>query len=190
MLPYLSQADGQRVIVKVHEPNPEVESRLEPECTFYTYTYRDLRDAAVSMIQWKGNRFHNLVWIRQWILWNLECYHYFTRKPQVYLARYEDWTRNIPREISRAEEFLGVQLDPAGKEAVARHLSMEGQRDYIQKKLRDKGRQACSKMLLNTEQVRDAKIGKWRDFLTREQIRLFHELAGDWLLAHGYETSG
>jgi hypothetical protein len=182
------QDNGRWFIVKVHEPHPEVESQLDPDQTYYAYTYRDLRDAAVSMIQWKGDQFHNIVWMRHWILWNLRCYHYFTRKPHLFLARYEDWTRNLAQEINRAEDFLGIRLDHTDREALAWYLSLEGQREYIRKELLDKTRQACSIMLLNTEQVRDARIGKWKGFLSLEQIRLFDELARDWLLTQGYDA--
>lgn len=187
--PRKSSAGHPLYVVKVHEPNPDLEKQLDPDHLLYAYTYRDIRDAAVSMIQWKGDHFNTVEWVRKWIEWSIMCFRHFTSKRHVFVSRYEDWTRDIPNEIRRVEEFLGVNISQDKKDELARHLSLKGQTEYIRKELLEKKRNVCSEMLLNIFQIKDAKIGKWRTFLSHEQIRVFDELASDWLIEQGYKPA-
>jgi hypothetical protein len=180
--PELASAPRPMHVVKVHEPNPAVESRLACGHVRYLYTYRDVRDAAASVAQWKGREHGTPEAAAQWIRWA----EHFMSRPNVLVARYEDWTRDIPGEIRRVERFLGLTLSDADRARLARDLSIEGQKELIERELVATGRDLDPRTLVWRAQVQDARVGKWRDFFDAATLDRFDELCGHWLRARGY----
>ncbi|MBM4107897.1 MAG: sulfotransferase domain-containing protein [Phycisphaerae bacterium] len=181
--PGMADAPRPMHVVKVHEPNPSFESRLDPRFLRYFYTYRDVRDAAASVAQWKGPAHGTPEAAAQWIRWA----DHFTGRPGSLRSRYEDWTRDIPGEIRRVESFLGLALPEPDRRSLAQTLSIEGQKDLIERELVSAGRDLDPRSLVWKQQIQDARVGKWRTFFDRATLDRFDALCGEWLAAHGYE---
>lgn len=179
-----SMADQPRPmhVVKVHEPNPEFESRVAGRHVRYLYTYRDVRDAAASVAQWKGRGHGTPEAAQQWIRW---ADHFMSRQA-VLVARYEDWTRDIAGEIRRVEAFLGLALSDADRRGIARALSLEGQKELIERRLLATGRNLDPHSLVWRSQIQDARVGKHREFFDADTLDRFEALCGPWLRARGY----
>lgn len=173
-------------VVKVHEPCAEVEARLDERFVRYLYTYRDVRDAAASVIQWKGEGHGTPEAAGAWVAWA----DHFMSKPRCLRARYEHWTRDIPGEIRRTEAFLGLRLGEKDRSAIAELLSIEGQKELIERTLVRTGRELDETSLVWRNQVQDARVGKWRTFFDAATRRRFEEVCGAWLERNGYEVEG
>lgn len=204
-------------VVKVHNPNPEREAELHSHGAHiaYAYTYRDLRDAAASWVQWRGesadptdfrddpsiseelpefllargSQCSTPGWCRDWCEWNIATFNHFSAQRTTLLSAYESWTRAIAAEIRRVEAFLGVSISDHKRAELERALSLDGQRDVIRKSVADSGFVGDARSLTNRFQIKDARIGKWREvFAESEQSTLEHH-AGSWLRAMGYSTT-
>lgn len=181
--PGMADAPRPMHVVKVHEPNPAFESRLDPRHVRYFYTYRDVRDAAASVAQWKGPEHGTPEAAAEWIRWA----DHFTTRPGSLRSRYEDWTRDIPGEIRRAEAFLGLALTDVERDEVAETLSIKGQKELIERELVSTGRELDQRSLVWRQQIQDARVGKWRTFFDGPTLERFDALCGDWLERTGYE---
>lgn len=176
-----------RGVVKVHDPNPEVEATLDHDDTRFLYSFRDIRDAAASFVDTFGHAERNAfrVRIREWVRW----FDHFASRPHVMLSRYEDFAngeRGIGRETRRVADFLGAPLPAGVEQRIAESLTIERQRERIASA--DQVAPWDPVSLLHRNHIRDARSGKWKDRLSAESLAIIDEEAGGWLRRMGYET--
>lgn len=89
--------------------------------------------------------------------------------------RYEDLIENTFETIAKLWRFLGA--DPTGMEqAVAGEMSINPDADWLQKKAKE----------LSVNVVKGQR-GSWRDLFTERDRRVFKDIAGETLIAWGYE---
>jgi hypothetical protein len=104
------------------------------------------------------------------------------------LERYLPWLSTPGVLVVRFEDLIGAagggsrERQDAAVEAVGRHVDRALQPDQVRAVA---GRVWSDK----SSTFREGRIGGWRDKLTPEQIALFKDVAGDQLIALGYETS-
>jgi len=142
---------------------------------------RDGRDVAYSIKQRTGSL---LSGIERWITDNLAGYRFWSH-PQVKVVKYEDLIESFESTVSRILDFMGEKFE-------------EGCNQYYQTP-----KQWYSNMLTKPpsahekyhNQHRNWQInqplfdgrGRWRS-LSEDELSLFYELAGDYLLKFGYEV--
>lgn len=172
-------------VAKVHDPDPGVESGLNPRFTRYIYIYRDVRDAIASHIQKDGDvpadRIARLV-----VDTMLGPYAHFVSRPSVLVSRYETVINDLPGEVRRIGEFIGVPPDPMRDRAIADLLDLPSQRRHIQSHSWTGDQRWDPHTLLHRDHIHDARIGKFRDVLSGAQVGEIERVAGAWLERHGY----
>jgi len=103
------------------------------------------------------------------------------------LERYLPWLSTPGVLVVRFEDLVGAagggsrERQDAAVEAVGRHVGRALRPDQVRAVA---GRVWSDK----SSTFREGRIGGWRDKLTPEQIALFKDVAGDQLIALGYET--
>jgi hypothetical protein len=103
------------------------------------------------------------------------------------LERYLPWLSTPGVLVVRFEDLVGAagggsrERQDAAVEAVGRHVDRALRPDQVRAVA---GRVWSDK----SSTFREGRIGGWRDKLTPEQIALFKDVAGDQLIALGYET--
>jgi len=103
------------------------------------------------------------------------------------LERYLPWLSTPGVLVVRFEDLIGAagggssERQDAAVEAVGRHVDRALRPDQVRAVA---GRVWSDK----SSTFREGRIGGWRDKLTPEQIALFKDVAGDQLIALGYET--
>lgn len=94
---------------------------------------------------------------------------------QYHALKYEDLLKNPYPAIAAVWQFLGA--DPAGLEAVVgAEISHNPDADYQ--------REAAGDLVKNLEK---GKRGSWQELFTKQDTRIFKEIAGETLIAWGYE---
>ena len=157
--------------------------------------YRDLRDQCVSnyfyILHQPGHRHHRYyneipkeegLWhcietklegYRSWIQGWLPI---LTERPdQFHEVRYEDLNREPNAVLTRVLDFYQIRLDPKKIASMVDHVASKTKYD-LSANLR--GRKGTA---------RKGIVGDWRHHFTDEQVRLFKELCGDFLIQLGYE---
>jgi hypothetical protein len=99
---------------------------------------------------------------------------------------------DLASEVDRIATHLGIALPPEQRRQIARRFSLERQRERISAAISaDCMRSAFGQKLdrhsnLHSNHIHSAETGAWREQLTRRQVALVEQLAGDWLTANGY----
>ena len=181
--PEMASADRPVFVVKVHTPNPAIESSLDLRNVRYVYSHRDVRDAMASYIQKDGpvtdERFEEL------LLEQLASYEHFTTRRGAHVAPYEALTRDIPGEARAIERLMGVTIGDQARADLCAGLRLDRQRERIASRPWRPGEQWDEETLLHHNHIRDGASGKWREVLTPAQRDIVRRVAGDWLRARG-----
>ncbi len=115
------------------------------------------------------------------------------RLPNVELFHFEDYLTDLPREVSRLSEFLGIQADPELVAAVVAGASLES--------MRAKGSTSVpedeSIWLDPAAFFRSGRSGQWRAYMTDDDERAYGELLARWFppdlaewATHGWGPKG
>lgn len=166
--PSMAEAARPIRVVKVHDPNPELERKFVATATRYIYSRRDVRDAIASYTQKEGQRSPEQIaaLARRW----LSAGAWFTSRPNCLIAEYESLRDDPIGELRRIEAHLEASLEPRLRRRIVQRLSIEAQRRRL-----DAGRWRNREpwddwTLLHPNHIGDAETGKWRALLTDEQI--------------------
>ncbi len=183
-----NMASGERPVhvVKVHQPNPAFEAKLNPACTRYIYCHRDIRDVIVSLLDKYGPMDDAKIehHVREFAITPFE---HFSRRPGVLISRYDDLCEDLGSEVARIAHIMNATLDAAECATIAQRFALEEQRSYIRGRDWSDGREWDSASLLHHNHITDARTGKWKDRLAPGQVQVIERIAGDWLRANGYE---
>jgi hypothetical protein len=93
------------------------------------YIYRDPRDVYASLKKFRrdSDPFDDLPSI-------LDEYKFWTDLPNVYVSRYDDVVNDIAQEARNIASFIGLNLDNADAERMAKDYSLDAQRKRLPKK--------------------------------------------------------
>jgi hypothetical protein len=179
------------LVFKNHVCTPEMAAEFARGNARGLYIYRDLRDVMVSKMRKTEAPFEAL-WNGNFIARCLSNFDRWTQLPGVLVSRYEEMVDDLASEVDRIAAHLGLKLSKQQREQVADRFSIERQRERISAavsagSMRGAFGQKCDRhSILHSDHIHSAESGAWRDQLTRRQVALIEQLAGDWLTAHGY----
>jgi hypothetical protein len=94
------QSDKQLKVVKVHQFTDAIGKEFTQDNALGIYTFRDIRDVYVSMMQQQQKLFDD-IWNwhgREFIQTCLDNYKQWTRLPRVLVSQYENIFQSIPRK--------------------------------------------------------------------------------------------
>ena len=186
-------------VFKTHVCKHPMRERLRDGRALALRVHRDLRDVIVSGAQKAGIE-PDAAYAREMTLGCLACENGWPDCPSVRSWSYARLTLDTAGVVSEMGEHLGVPCSPVVAEDLAASFGPMRQRARIERALAE-GRMRQSVPgsdnwhadgdLLHANHLKDGRTGKWRDGgLPEEALRVVEDLAGDWLLARGYELSG
>lgn len=184
------------IVAKTHQFSVEKGEELAKGKAFGLYIYRDLRDVVVSKMR-KENKTFQDIYQSYFIESLLYESRLWLRCKNLMVSRYEDVMADLPREVGRIAEFLGIQI--------SRHQAVEIAAEYSIPKQRERIQQAVTGSMivdpffqnarydpysnLHDNHIAGGEIGGWRTRLTPWQIALVEQVAGDWLVEKGYNLA-
>lgn len=204
-LPYSPESDFKKVqdhcsgeykfqVLKVHVYTPALAKECIEHSAAVIYSYRDIRDVAVSAMRKFGLSFSELMGAK-WLEQAITDYSQWMKCPLVSVSRYEDFTENITGEAEKINRFLGSPLAIADVCRLAADYSIERQRVQIDRIKERHGRSILPKEiifdpveLLHHNHIHQGEIGGWRRQLSDSEKSLLTIRFSDWLEKNGYDT--
>ncbi|MFP4370090.1 MAG: sulfotransferase domain-containing protein [Candidatus Kapaibacterium sp.] len=182
------------LVFKSHAFTPTIAEEFEKNNAKALYIYRDLRDVAVSHSQ-KYEMPISAIIDKDLIGGAIMQYHNWTSSGNVLISRYEDLVRNLHAHISDIASFTGIGLSNDEILAVAEKFSPENQIKTIEDAVKSNRLTSLnnvsfdSRNLLHTDHISPdrGKINKWKEHFKEDELAIFEEKYGAWLIDHGYE---
>jgi hypothetical protein len=198
------QAVTSLVVVKEHAWSARA-LQFDWNHTRLLYCYRDLRDVVVSLSRlwpflnldepfepWSERAARHLLEV-------IDNHDRWTGCPNVYVARYESFRSDIVSEVRKISAFLRVPATPLPDGDLRRigdALSIESQKAFIG--AFDFDRYGAGPAFdrwdpvtqLHRNHFQSGESGRWKDALPEDRLRFIEEIAGTWLVEHGYALSG
>ncbi len=170
---------------------------LEQECkrrhARVVYSYRDIRDVAVSSVRKFGKHLEELL-EAGWLDQAIADYYRWTSLPRVSVSRYEEMFHDVQGEARKINVHLGAPLEPAVVEDLAKSYTLEEQRLRAELvRARHGSRIPNSELvfdpreLLHHNHIHSGELGGWRRLLSPAQRTALTDRYSDWLQATGYE---
>ncbi|MDX1744545.1 MAG: sulfotransferase domain-containing protein [Halobacteriales archaeon] len=178
------------LVFKTHRLTDAMRQEFEDGGAHAVFVYRDLRDAAASLVRKDGR---DQVDVRRFVKEQLRNYRQWTSCPRVLVSRYEDMITNLDAEVRRIAAHLGIACDAALVDSIASEHTLDRQRRRIANadpdELRTAGKHVFDRAtLLHTDHIQSGFPGGWVETLTDDDLIAIDELAGTWLEDHGYTS--
>ncbi|MGB3240568.1 MAG: sulfotransferase domain-containing protein, partial [Geitlerinemataceae cyanobacterium] len=185
---------GMMQVLKVHKFQhlQHVEAAIDRRQAKCLYTYRDVRDVAVSLMNMRNIGFEELIFRNQEVQQSLSDFQAWTSFDDVLISRYEEMVSDIPQEVLRIAKHLNIELSTEDAIAIAENHSLDKQKQRIQQwKQGDdfNPRNHEAKSLLHHNHINSGRSQQWCETLTPIQIAYLESLTGTWLRDRGYSLS-
>lgn len=181
-------------VLKVHKFKhlQHVEEAIAQGKAKCLYTYRDVRDVAVSLMNLRQIGFKELIWRHQEVQQSLNDFQAWTSLEGVMISRYEQMVNNIPQEVLRIAKHLNIELSTEMAIDIANNHTLEKQKERIrqwQSREDFNPRTHDGKSLLHHNHINSGTSEQWRETLTPMQIAFVESLTETWLRQWGYHLS-
>lgn len=183
-------------VFKNHFLTDEIEAELKQvEGSILMYVYRDIRDVCISIMD-KANKTFEQVFNSKVLHNAIDQYYKITNSSlKKYIQSYEVMFLNTKREIKEVARFLNVELTTDEIETIYSKISFESQKENIEKYKENSeyishGKQKFNAdTLLHLNHIKDGGIGKYRERLTKAQIKHLEIDFKVWLKDQGYKLT-
>ncbi len=178
-------------VFKSHICTEQMVEEFQRNNALGVYIYRDIRDVFVSLIR-KNKLTYSPTWVDNLLEVFLNDYRRWTTQPRMLVSRYEDVLTDLAAEVERIAGHLGIPLERAESESVARLYTREKQLERISEAAANndlttaRGNVLNPRTLLHTNHIQSGEWGTWRGYLTPRQIAFIEDGARQWLLDHDY----
>jgi hypothetical protein len=186
-------APGLRVF-KAHVCLPAMERECLERGARVVYSYRDIRDVAVSSVRKFGRTLEQLLddgWLDQAIT----DFERWTRLPNVLVSRYEEMAADVEGEAWRIARHLAAPLDASAVGAIAREFTLEAQRERVERLRAQHGERIASggtvfdpRELLHHNHIHAGEVGGWRRELAADDAERLNRRYAQWLERAGYPS--
>jgi len=181
-MPYSMESDFSKIkkqcsevhkfrVYKVHIYTPALAKECVEHAAKVIYSYRDIRDVAVSAMLKFGMTFNELL-KAQWLEQAIADFYHWTKCPLVSVSRYEDFVSDIRGEAEKINIFLGAPLALCEVHRLAEDYTIERQRVQINKIRECHGSSIIPKEivfdpveLLHHNHIFQGEVGGWRRHL-------------------------
>jgi len=173
-------------IKKNHEMSWVLINRINSNLSIGFFTYRDIRDVVVSLMQ-KG-------WIQDFDQWIDRKYlHRIVNNSLIYadvrnmhLISYEYLMNNKMKVVKDIKKVLNLQnIDEFSIEMIIKSSSIEEVRNKIEKM--PKSEEYDRYTHLHKDHIADAEIGKWKYYLSDKQIEVINAISKKYLIKFDYK---
>jgi len=203
-LPYVPESDcdptcpqddltGEFRVLKVHVYTPAFAKECMENGARVVYSYRDIRDIAVSAMRKFDMSFGQLM-DAKWLEPAITDYYSWTKCPLAYVGRYEDFVEDISGEAEKINRFLGLPLDLQDVSRLAEKFSIAQQLVQIQKIREQNGSTILAKEivfdpveLLHHNHIYQGQVGGWREILSDSEKSILTDKFAAWLEENEYD---
>ncbi|MCA9296949.1 MAG: sulfotransferase domain-containing protein [Phycisphaerales bacterium] len=156
--------------------------------------HRDLRDVMISHAE-KYDKPLTPEHCRRFVQQCMDSFGGWNDLPRTMIVRYDELINETTSVIQAMAKHLGLPCSEATAQELADLHTPDAQRARIRRAadsgtLQDAwpgGPKMLSDELLHADHLADGHIGKWKERLTPECFSAIDDVAGGWLLEHGYE---
>jgi hypothetical protein len=184
--------DFRFAVFKAHVCNPDLSRECLNNGAKVVYSYRDIRDVAVSAMRKFEMTFDELI-KKGWLDQAIEDYHRWTAMPDVLISRYESFHDSLIQETRKISDFLQITLSDQMVEHIGRDFQTDRQKERIARlrppDIGPSGREELvfdPRELLHWNHLHDGQAGAWITLLSQDQRSCLTHKFSDWLLATGY----
>ena len=178
-------------LCKLHHFDQTLAGMLKHDKAVGVYSFRDLRDVAVSVMRQFKISFDQ-AWGDRWLHYAVEAGEKWLALPNVYSAKYEVYSKNLEQETERISQYLGIHITPQQITSITNENRLEALKAKAEYNAAIMG--STGKPIGNEGDVKnpwmpnDGSIGRWKDVLTPGQQELIEGEFADWLELRGYTT--
>lgn len=181
--------DNTTYVVKIHHYF-ELPTGLSKNDFKFIYSFRDIRDVVVSLMNFEQKEFINI--FNQFRFYQLQVQHYrWLKKNGIYISKYEDFVLDIPREIINISSFLNIDISESSIKRLSKKLSISQQEHQIvnSQTIEKYDCTYSPETLLHKNHINSGEIGQWKDQLSNFQIASVEYSWKDWLLQNNYSLN-
>ncbi len=192
-------SDGRPRTFKTHLSNERFETLINSGITLNLYSFRDLRDVAVSLThQWKMSL--DQLFASNTFKWLIDTDRFWKNQPRTLVQRYETIVADRIEAVKEIGRHLEVILSDRQAADLSEEFSIEKNSerceafaDSLSKSGADLDSQSASALKdptteLHWNHIRSGRVGQWTEMSEQHQRRL-HEVCGEWLTHNGYEIA-
>lgn len=181
--------DDGLLVVKCHDYFSDMQRLSDAQKVKAIYSYRDIRDVIVSMLNATDQSFWHLM-RAGFVERMLNNYQHWTTMQDVMVTQYENMVADVPAEVSKIARFLEISLDEQTSKDIAERYELKRQKERIEKgnfPVTETGRiKPDPQSLLLHRHINSGASEQWRHALTAMQIGLIEDIAEQWMIAHKY----
>jgi hypothetical protein len=203
-LPYAPESDFDHIcpqdnvpsefrVFKVHVYTPAFSKECNENGARVVYSYRDIRDVAVSAMRKFDMSFGQLMEAK-WLEQAIADYYHWTKCPLACIGRYEDFVGDISGEAEKINRFLGLPLTLQDISRLAEKFSVAQQLVQIQKIKEQNGSAIFPNEivfdpveLLHHNHIYQGKVGGWREILSDSEKMFLTDKFSVWLEENEYD---
>jgi FkbM family methyltransferase len=177
-------------LVKCHD-YIKLPEEIDQTCIDYIYSYRDIRDVVVSIMQ-KENKSFNEVLTPYFSQSLLENQLKIEAIKHLYVSRYNNLTSNLHEEIFRLAIFLQIDFEKKQLEKLATKYSLENQRkkineiDFENEGIQKYGAKYSKETLFHKNHITSGECGNYKQALTSLEIAIIQKQWKNWLSDHNF----
>lgn len=179
------------LVLKSHYLTPEIRREFERGNARGIYSFRDIRDVVVSMMNKENKRFEAFA-SRRFIEKQIELFNTWQTIPDLLVSKYESFYNRIFLEVRRIALFLNIELTDNEIEDIAALFSKENNLKRIAEgsdTVVHEGREFSRSQLLHDGHIHSGDTKQWESRLTENEVALVEQRAASWLRACGYRVS-
>jgi hypothetical protein len=184
------------LIIKIHDYRQitDIKSLICDKRVLLLYSYRDLRDVAVSIAHKDNTKVISLI-LSDFFDKVLENYYFWTGFPKTFISQYETMTEDLSGEIQRIADYLQIDLDQSTVSQIGQKLSLDNQRKRIANfDFNNKGKRSGASVfdpdtLLHGNHIFSGLSQQWKKELISLEVALIEASSEKWLSETGYGVS-
>lgn len=181
-------------VFKVHVYTPDLANKCNEYGAKVIYSYRDIRDVAVSAMRKFGMSFSELMEAK-WLDQALIDYYHWTKCLSFSVSRYEDFVEDVMGEAEKINRFLGTPLASHDICRLSKEFSIDRQQIKINRLNELHGSSIMPKEivfdpveLIHHNHIHQGEVGGWRTLLSDSEKYLLTDKFSGWLEETGYDT--
>ncbi|MBD3883246.1 sulfotransferase domain-containing protein [Phormidium tenue FACHB-886] len=188
-------------VIKVHRCTPSIASEFMHNQAIGIYTFRDIRDVYVSSMSQRMKSFE-FIWAEEFIESCLEEFKRWTQPPNVLVSKYEEIIADVPKEVKRIANHLGIPMEPHQYIAVAADYSLQSQQRRIEKfkqQLLQRERDPNDhrelvdyhdeENLLHLNHIASGKTERWKEYLSAQEVELIEQRVKTWCAENDFSPA-
>ena len=155
------------IVVKTHKLNEKTHDIIASYDTKILMTVRDLRDELCSLMQRKSYNFDGA--FKRMLVYKNEQFEWLEFENKMLTFRYCDFVNDIENHVYKIASFFDIPTTQFDARFIATQYSLEH-----------------NKKRLGRNHITDAKVGKYKDMLTSDQIAKIESECSEWLKKYNY----